>query len=422
MPCMAMINSEKYKFYRNLSLILGVILTASILLCAFLVVRSANISVPADTTGTADTVKTEGATVLQTENPTESDGTNTPDASYSEYEHRIDELEKLLNNYEQASADAFESQSDCLTRFLELLSVENRPLRSHVDNNGKPTGELTPADVSFCYTDLTTGAVFSYNADEVRYSASLIKAPYVYAMFKAVEEFEYNKLNFASDGTPLYDADGKPLFEGPHPNLDADGKIKYLEGEEKYDLSRTWIYDSAAMFVEGSGNIQDKEDGFTLTYLELACYALKYSDNIAFSEIMKSFGYAEHDAMLASLEIAGADEGFMELSAEDCVKYLREIYKYCEKGSVYAKAMKEAMLTAPYTVMLPDAMSPIPCAHKYGWDVAAYHDMAIVYDERPFALVIMTDLDSGHDEDYEYIQAIAKAILDLHRSNTSVNT
>ena len=110
--------------------------------------------------------------------------------------------------------------------------------------------------------------------------------------------------------------------------------------------------------MEGSGNIQDKEDGFTLTYLELACYALKYSDNIAFSEIMKRFGHAEHDAMLAALEIAGADEGFMELSAEDCVKYLREIYKYCEKGSVYAKAMKEAMLTAPYTVMLPDAMSP----------------------------------------------------------------
>lgn len=422
MPCMEMVYGEKYKLYRNLSLILAVCLSASLILCAFLLISNADTNVPADTTGTADTVETEGATVLQTENTAESESTDTSDSSSSEYEHRIGELEKLLENYKQASADAFESQSDCLTRLLELLSVENRPLRSHVDDNGKPTGELTPADVSFCYTDLVTGAVFSYNADEVRYSASLIKAPYVYAMFRAVEEFEYNKLNFASDGTPLYDADGKPLFEGPHPNLDADGKIKYLEGEEKYDLSRTWVYDSATMFVEGSGNIQDEEDGFTLTYLELACYALKYSDNIAFSEIIKSFGYEEHDAMLASLEIAGADEGFMELSAEDCVKYLREIYKYCEKGSVYAKAMKEAMLTAPCTVMIPDAMSPIPCAHKYGWDVASYHDMAIVYDEHPFALVIMTDLDSGRDEDDEYIQAIAKAILDLHRSNTSVNT
>lgn len=411
-----MIYKKKYRLYKSLTILLSALLVLSLAVFAFLLGNKSKQKTVLPENSSSESSSFEASEIV-TETETEATSADTTEDVTSAYIERIDELEALIEKYEAAYADELSVKAECMAELLELLAVENRPLRSHIDDEGEPTGELTPAEVAFCYTDLTTGAVFSYNADKIMYSASLIKAPYVYAMLKAAATFEYNKLNFSADGSPLYTEDGSPLFEGKHPNLDAEGNIIYLDGEEKYDLSKTWVYNSSTMFVEGSGEIQKKDDGFTLTYLELACYALKYSDNIAFSEIIKHFGLNEHNEMLEILGIAGAEKGFMQLSAADCAKYLTEIYKFCEGDSKYAAAMKEAMLSAPYTVMIPAAMSPIPCAHKYGWDIGAYHDMAIVYDERPFSLVIMTDLDRGQSADYIYIQNIAKVMLKLHQGN-----
>lgn len=43
-------------------------------------------------------------------------------------------------------------------------------------------------------------------------------------------------------------------------SLTKDGNIIYHDGEEKYDLGEKWVYDSAAMLEEGSGEIMEKED------------------------------------------------------------------------------------------------------------------------------------------------------------------
>lgn len=327
-----------------------------------------------------------------------------------------DALEQLIDEYGIAVDLELGSQAELISEIISLAASPDRPVRAHIDEDGSSNGIYTPAELAFVYTDLETGACLSYNADTVMYSASLIKAPYVYAVLREIDEFEYNKLNFAADGSPLFSEDGKALFEGKHPNLDDDGNIIYLVGEEKYDLSRTWVYDSATMYAYGSGVIQDEADGFSLTYAELFTYTLKYSDNVAFAQLMRTFGYESHRAMLDELGIAGASEGFMQLSAADCAVYLSEIYEYFNSDSKYAALMKDAMLNADYTVMIPDAVAPTVCAHKYGWDVASYHDMAIVYDEHPFSLVIMTDLDRGLVEDYTYIQDIVAAVLKLHRA------
>ena len=104
----------------------------------------------------------------------------------------------------------------------------------------------------------------------------------------------------------------------------------------------------------------------------------------------------------------------MHLSAADSIKFLCEIYNYFGSGSKYAAVMKDAMIDSNYSVMIPTAVLPLECAHKYGWDVDAYHDMGIVFHERPFAVVVMTDLDMGTHADYTYIQKIVKAILQYH--------
>jgi hypothetical protein len=78
--------------------------------------------------------------------------------------------------------------------------------------------------------------------------------------------------------------------------------------------------------------------------------------------------------------------------------------------------MKETMMKSTHIVMIPYAVSPTPCAHKYGWDEDAYHDMAIVYDEHPYILVVMTDLDDGGSEENSYIRSIVRSIQSIHKN------
>ena len=54
-------------------------------------------------------------------------------------------------------------------------------------------------ELSFAYYDIDSGEEIKYNSDEIRYSASLIKAPYIYSVLCEIEEFEKNKKEFDED-------------------------------------------------------------------------------------------------------------------------------------------------------------------------------------------------------------------------------
>ncbi len=413
----------------------------SLLLCVSMSLNVALIMSGVDRNGTEtnpDTtplppVTTDSAPTVDTEPSSEgtSSGDTVPPASSNEEKREpveVGQIGDFLSDEVKAMLSHSPGVYDTLT---ELLKAENRPkhveYESSSDTSTDETGTTaeplpiySDSEISFAYVDLTSGVAFGYNAEKPRYTASIIKAPYVYAILREVEEFEKKKHDFADDGTALFDDDGKALFTGAHPNYDVDGKLIYKKGEEKYDLSRKWTYNSRTMYVEGSGMIQEKKDGFSLTYLELIEYALKYSDNIALEQLSRVFGYDYYHSMAAEMGISSKAQGFMHLSAGDSIKFLCEIYNYFETGTKYAEVMKNAMIGSNYGVMIPSAVSPLECAHKYGWDVDAYHDMGIVFHERPFAVVVMTDLDMGNYADYTYIQKIVKAILKYHNDTGAI--
>lgn len=338
-----------------------------------------------------------------------------------EYEEELEALREMVSEYADAAQNNFDAQNAAFASLADLLAIENRPIHKHAKENDDEPDVMTPAEISFSYLDLETGFSFGFNDEKLTYTASVIKAPYMYAVFKEIEEFEFNKLNYSADGEPLYDENGNALFDGQHPNLDSDGKIIYLEDEEKYDLSRKWVYDSKTMFVEGSGEIQKKKSGFTLTYLELAEYALKYSDNIAFDQFTKSFGKDYYNDLADSLGIKGHKKGFMQLSANDSLIFLKEIYDFFETDSIYASTMKRALTNTIHSIIIPPAVKDYECVHKYGWDIDSYHDAAIVYHDRPFAVVVFTDLDEGRYLDNAYIQRIVRNLLSIHESFTPDN-
>ena len=338
--------------------------------------------------------------------------------------NRIKELDTLLSTFERFAADNFGYDSEKITDLLLLMTEPNRPTRTvYTEHINEETGEIVDVTldekigkVAFYYKDLITGHTIGYNDNEIMYAASLIKVSYIYSIFYSIVGFENNKLYFDSEGNPLYGEDGTPLFEGKHPNLDEEGRIIYLPGEEKYDLSRVWTFEKEAMMVEGSGILRDAEDGLELTYLELIEYALLYSDNIAFAQLRKTFGFEDYYRVASIMGIQGYKKGYMQLTAEDCGKFLFEIYSFIQDNERYGTVMKEAMLHSNYPVMITPAVSPTPVAHKYGWDVDAYHDAAIVYDEHPYILVILTDYDTGGDKVNSYIHKITRLINEIHKT------
>ncbi|MBR2848352.1 MAG: serine hydrolase [Clostridia bacterium] len=336
---------------------------------------------------------------------------------------RVKELEDLVVSYEKIAYYNISYNVEKVSELILLMSESNRPSRTVViEKMDDATGEVVdftveerPGKLSFYYKDLTTGYVITYNDSEIMYAASVIKAPYIFSLLSAVVEFENSKHYFDPDGNALYDEEGNPLFQGEHPNLDDEGRIIYLPGEEKYDLSRVWSLNKEEMMQEGSGVLKDKEDGFQLTYLELIEYALKYSDNIAFAELRKMFGYEEYYRMAEALGVKGHRKGYMQLSADDAGRFFDAIYTFIEGNVTYGSIMKDVMIHSIHSIMITPAVSPSVTAHKYGWDIDAYHDAAIVYDENPYLLVIMTDYDDGGTAANAYIHKITRLINEIHR-------
>ena len=73
-------------------------------------------------------------------------------------------------------------------------------------------------------------------------------------------------------------------------------------------------------------------------------------------------------------------------------------------------------MSSIHTVMIGYGVSPKKIAHKYGWDTNAYHDMAIVYDEHPYVLVFMSNMDQGGSQVNAYIQKVVSLIDDFHEN------
>ncbi|MBQ4606584.1 MAG: serine hydrolase [Clostridia bacterium] len=334
------------------------------------------------------------------------------------------QLEKL----QKTAAVDWEYRSELLSDLYVMLA-KGAPLltpdeeeETEETKTAAETEEVDPKEeweamyptLALYYEDLTTGYHVSYNEDKVMYSASLIKAPYIYAVVKEIEAFEEKKLHFADDGSPLYDENGNPLFTGKHPNLDADGKIIYKEGEEKYDLSRMWKYDPETMMEEGSGKIQYEKKDFELSWEELFEYTLLFSDNVAFRQIRNEFGMTSFQELAKELSFKGTPYGFMQLTASDCGKFLKVLYEFFAAESKYAVWMQDLMCRSAHTVMIPATVSPTKAAHKYGWDEDSYHDMAVVFDENPYILVVMTTLEDGGSEADAYIRSLVQQCRKIH--------
>ena len=255
--------------------------------------------------------------------------------------------------------------------------------------------------IAISYRDMERGTAYSYNGDHVYFSASLIKAPYIYSLLHQIAQYnEIKKANPTND-----------------PSV---GKTLAQELWDKYDLERK-ITVTESMVEKGSGKIKDMDltGGKEFTVLELIEYAIKVSDNTAFRILRNEYGYDYFWSVSRQLGVKSVFTSFNNLTADEACIYLAAIYDFAKDYPSEGGLLINLMKNANHQVLITRAVSnPYAVAHKYGWDADSYHDMALVYGDAPFAVCVMTNFDfSVNDDDLnEYIRSLVAEIEKLHNT------
>ncbi len=349
------------------ALILFVIAAFSVGICLLL---SGNDDMPAYVVDTEEV--TEPETELIIENPAPETETTAPAESDTEEisfdrsrQEHLEELSLEIGTWIDEATPTYEKEAE-----------------TDEEGNIVSQAEIFKPAVAFYYMDLQSGDIMEYNSEYVFYTASVIKEPYVLWTLMEIEKAE------------------------------EEGYVK----DTKFDVDRTFIY-TEDKYKSGSGIIQNSEFGTAYTYYDLLKLTITYSDNVAFAELRNVFGRSGFNAFSESIGVKNPQKKLYSANAREMGAYLLETFKYFESDGKYSEALKSWMLGTNHRIMIPSAVRPTQVANKYGWDYGAYHDIAIVFDEHPYLLVIMTELENGSKDDNVFIRELAAKINEIHISS-----
>lgn len=316
--------------------------------------------------------------------------------SLADKDAEISGLKKQLEAYGKTYSIDLNSQSELISQLNELIK-SGAPLNypGAANSNTAETLGVYPK-ISVFYKDIDTGYTYSNNDEAVYPAEGTLKAAFAMTILSA-----------ASDEKAAYDKKCAELIA-------KNGANAVLpEFRPEYDMSTVFTY-TEDKAVSGAGVIKDEEFGVEYTHLELVRLLLVYGDCVAYEELKSAYGTAMLRDLSKKLGATTVRFNVKEASAVDIGKLLGKIYEFTESGAEYSGFMKEAMMSSLHTVMIGQGVSPKKIAHKYCWETGGYHDMAIVYGDHPYLLVIMTDMDSGGSDANKYIQKLASSVDRIH--------
>lgn len=238
---------------------------------------------------------------------------------------------------------------------------------------------------SMYYCDLETGFTITYNDTRLFGAASLIKAPYLLYVLDMVEKGE----------------------------LSLDDKHTYRKSQH---------------YFAGTGDVKNMPDGTVLTLKQIIEYIVYLSDNTAFKMLYNTSSASGgvlslvdfHSKAYKDYKAPYLSGNITVLNAGGVGRMFTEIYR----------RSKESELFAWYVDLLKDANENVfirkglpknekgeylyEVAHKYGMDIKASNDAAIVmYGDRPYVLVVLTDyLNEGNNS--SFIAQVSSYVFKIH--------
>ena len=283
---------------------------------------------------------------------------------YAQEQERIKEEERKRIEEENRLKKLYD---DCLVRPLdendtsEEISAYVTDLNKYISKN---------YEMSVMYEDLTYGFTYSYNESKSYYAASTIKS------LGAIYIYE-----------------------------------KAYKGE--IDLDDTMVY-SSKYYRGASKGMKKHKYGDKVKLRDLVKYSVIYSDNTAHNMIVNYVGV---DKLRAYGKELGADKthlngdlfGYIDLS--DANIYMKKLYDVINNTGDYGRELENYFLDAEQNSLSLEEYD-IKAAHKYGEYEYVYHDIGIVYTEKPYVVAVLTH-EGRHDYD-SIIKDINGRVYALH--------
>lgn len=195
---------------------------------------------------------------------------------------------------------------------------------------------------------LDNGSSYGVNEFEIMQAASLVKLPVMAAFYKEAEEG----------------------------NIDL-GTEYSLKEEDK---------------TGGSGSLEREDAGYSLTYKELIRLMGKESDNTAFSASLRILGEETIDSMIAEIGMTNTSIEKNTTTPYDVGLFFEGLWNTEFLSETSRDELLEFMTDTAYEKWVAAGTpSDIRVAHKYGAELHTLNDAGIVFAERPFVIVIMSD-------------------------------
>lgn len=231
-------------------------------------------------------------------------------------------------------------------------------------------------EISVFYKNLGSGFTFSHNANRKYFGASIGKALLALYVYQLAEAGEVN----------------------------LETRVTFTAAD------RNW----------GTGVIVRRYSvGTAFTVRELLRLNVSYSDNVATLMLIRHFGL---DNYRRFVEEVGLNPRHVQnrpavntyMTAYEVGIIATAIFQYLESDGYYSNEFKNILLNNQF----PFIHSEYSVASKTGWtDYRAWHEMAIVYAESPYILVIMTARAGWTAQDYYDFNAVNRAFQDFNQNH-----
>jgi beta-lactamase class A len=227
-------------------------------------------------------------------------------------------------------------------------------------------------DYGIYYEDLTTGQSFAINGQKVFPTASIIKLPVILALYQEAEA-------------------GR---------IDLDSLYR-LKASDK----RT-----------GAGSLAYKAEGYEISFRKMVQLMGQQSDNTAFHIVSRILGTEKIQSLIDRLGMKQTDFKEQTTTPADMALFWRQLYK----ENLVTEKNKQEIFSYLTDSIWEDRISAglpegIKSAHKIGTLVGVINDVAIVFAERPYILVVLNE-NANEIEAKKALPEISRKIYDLHSS------
>lgn len=268
------------------------------------------------------------------------ESTSTPDTSGIEGTD-APETSDIPNDTETSPAGG-EEEHPSLTVTGDYIpsAASSEALLTSIAEFGRPTG--------LCAVDIATGMSISYGAGDALTPASVVKVVYALYCFRCIDA-----------------------------------------GEAALDEILTYTEED---LINGNGVIGGMGIGARLTLYDVLYHTINTSDNEGYNMLHRRFGQSGCDAMTSALGCTTcrfSATRWPRVSARDLALLWEEIYKYRNEtdcGSIFY----DMLLNVDYMHFFRDATGH-GTANKSGWNESACNESGIIYGDRTYILVLLTE-------------------------------